>query len=54
VQQKVVELQYKGHDVGEGYPDLIVRSGQDGLVAELKAMSGQVGSAGERQLRNYL
>jgi len=53
-EQKVVELRYKDHYVGEGYSDLIVRSGRDRLVVELKAVSGELGSAEEQQLRNYL
>jgi GxxExxY protein len=52
-EQKPVELQYKNHYVGEGYPDLIVRSGCDRLVVELKAVSGDLGAAEEQQLRNY-
>jgi len=36
--QKVVELRYKDHCVGEGYPDLVVR----------------VGASEEQQLRNYM
>jgi GxxExxY protein len=27
--QKVVELKYKGHCVGEGYPDLVVHLGSE-------------------------
>src|SRR5258708_31628601 len=53
-EQKPVELQYKNHYVGEGYPDLIVRSGCDRLVVELKAVSGDLGAVEEQQLRNYL
>jgi GxxExxY protein len=52
--QKVVELTYKDHYVGEGYPDLIVRLGRDKIVVELKAVSGQLGASEEQQLRNYL
>ncbi|MFH0830710.1 MAG: GxxExxY protein [Parcubacteria group bacterium] len=36
--QKVVELTYKDHYVGEGYPDLIVGAVQHRLILELKAM----------------
>ena len=52
--QKVVELKYKDHCVGEGYPDLVVRLGQEKLVVELKAVGGMMGAAEEQQLRNYL
>jgi GxxExxY protein len=47
-------LQYKNHYVGEGYPDLMVRSGCDRLVVAMKAVSGDLGAAEEQQLRNYL
>lgn len=52
--QKVVELKYKNHCVGEGYPDLVVRSGRQKLVVELKAVGGEMGAAEEQQLRNYM
>jgi GxxExxY protein len=52
--QKVVELKYKNHCVGEALPDLIVRSGPDVIVVELKAVSGELGTPEEKQLRNYL
>ncbi len=52
--QKVVELKYKDHHVGEGYPDLVVRSGDATAVVELKAVSGKLGAAEEQQLKNYL
>ena len=52
--QKVVELKYKDHYVGEGYPDLVVRLGREKLVVELKAISGELGASEEQQLRNYL
>src|SRR5690349_6624502 len=35
--QKVVELKYKEHYVGEGYPDLVVHLGNEELIVELKA-----------------
>lgn len=53
-EQKPVELLYKNHFVGEGYPDLIVCFGRDRLVVELKAVSGDLGAAEEQRLRNYL
>jgi GxxExxY protein len=52
--QKVVELKYKNHCVGEGYPDLVVRQGRQKLVVELKAVGGEMGAAEEQQLRNYM
>jgi GxxExxY protein len=52
--QKVVELKYKDHCVGEGYPDLVVRLADERLVVELKAISGELGASEEQQLRNYL
>jgi len=53
--QKVVELKYKDHCVGEGYPDLVVHCGPaENVVLELKAISGELGASEEQQLRNYL
>jgi GxxExxY protein len=52
--QKVVELKYKNHCVGEGYPDLVVRLGREKMIVELKAVGGQMGAAEEQQLRNYM
>lgn len=52
--QKVVELKFKDHYVGEGYPDLVVRVGRDKIVVELKAVGGEMGAAEEHQLRNYM
>ena len=52
--QKVVELKYKHHYVGEGYPDLVVRVGKRRVAVELKAISGQLGAAEEQQLQNYM
>src|SRR2546428_5336461 len=51
--QKVVELKYKDHYVGEGYPDLVVHLGNERLI-ELKAISGELGASEEQQLRNYM
>lgn len=51
--QKVVELTYKEHYVGEGYPDLIVGIGKSRIVLELKA-TGKIGDKEEQQIRNYL
>jgi GxxExxY protein len=52
--QKVVELQFKGHYVGEGYPDLIAYFGKTRVVIELKAVGGELGAAEEQQIRNYM
>jgi len=52
--QKVVELQYKGHYVGEGYPDLIVYFGKNKVVVELKAVGGTMSGAEEHQIKNYM
>jgi GxxExxY protein len=52
--QKVIELKYKDHHVGEGYPDLVVRLGRERLIIELKAVGSEMGSAEEQQLRNYM
>jgi GxxExxY protein len=52
--QKMVELTYKDHYVGEGYPDLVVKLRNDKLIVELKAISGELGASEEQQLRNYL
>ena len=52
--QKVVELKYKDHYVGEGYPDLVVHLGDEKLIVELKAISGKLGASEEQQLQNYM
>jgi GxxExxY protein len=52
--QKVVELKYKDHCVGEGYPDLVVRIGREKMIVELKAVGGEMGTPEEQQLRNYM
>jgi len=52
--QKVVELKYRDHCVGEAYPDLVVRPGREPMVVEFKAISGELGASEERQLRNYM
>lgn len=52
--QKAVELRYKDHYVGEGYPDLIARIGKDKIVIELKAVGGEVGLPEEQQIKNYM
>lgn len=51
--QKVVELKFKNHYVGEGYPDLIVDVNGIRMVLELKA-TGKLGGKEEAQIRNYM
>ena len=52
--QKVIELKYRDHYVGEGYPDLIVHLESQQVIVELKAVSGDLGECEERQLKNYM
>lgn len=52
--QKVVELKYRDHYVGEGYPDLLVHLGKQKVVVELKAVSSELGECEEKQLKNYM
>ncbi|MFA5052484.1 MAG: GxxExxY protein [Parcubacteria group bacterium] len=52
--QKVVEIKYKDHYVGEGYPDIIVNSGENKIIIELKAISGNLGPSEEQQIKNYM
>lgn len=52
--QKVVELKYKDHYVGEGYPDIVVGSGKDRCILELKAVGGSMGAAEEAQIKGYM
>jgi GxxExxY protein len=52
--QKVVELRYRDHYVGEGYADLLVHLGKQKVVVELKAVSSDLGACEEGQLRNYM
>jgi GxxExxY protein len=52
--QKVVELKYCDHHVGEGYPDLLVHVGKQKVVVELKAVASELGTCEEQQLRNYM
>lgn len=51
--QKVVELKFKDHYVGEGFPDLIVDLNGVRIVLELKA-TGKLGGKEENQVRNYM
>jgi len=52
--QKVVELKYKDHYVGEGFPDIIVNFGKDKVVIELKAVGGTLGASEEQQTKSYM
>lgn len=51
--QKVVELKFKNHYVGEGFPDLIVDIDGIRVVLELKAI-GKIGGKEEAQIRSYM
>ena len=52
--QKVVELKYKDHYVGEGYPDIIIHDGGKKIILELKSVGGSMGASEEQQIRNYM
>jgi GxxExxY protein len=52
--QKVVELKFRDYNVGEGYPDIIVHSGKDRIILELKAVGGTLGAAEEQQIKIYM
>jgi GxxExxY protein len=52
--QKVVEVMYKNHYVGEGYPDLIAHFEKEKILIELKAIGGTIGPAEEKQLQTYM
>ena len=52
--QKVEELKYKDHYVGEGYPDIIANFGNQKLIIELKAVGSEMGASEEQQIRNYM
>ena len=52
--QKVIELKYKNHYVGEGFPDLVVNFGKEKIIIELKAITSDLGAAEEQQLKNYM
>ncbi len=52
--QKVLELKYRDHYVGEGYPDLLVRIDKKIVVVELKAVASKMGACEVQQLRNYM
>lgn len=52
--QKVVELKYRDHCIGEGYPDIIVKFGKEKIILELKAVGGNLGPPEEQQIKNYM
>ena len=52
--ERVLELRYKDHYVGENYADLIVGSGNEATVVELKAMTCMLGVAEKQQLKKYM
>jgi GxxExxY protein len=52
--EKVVELKYLDHCVGEGWPELVVHIEGQNVVIELKAVTNEVGAREEKQLRNYM
>ncbi len=52
--QRVVEIRYKDHHVGEDKPDLVVHFGNNKVLVELKAVAGELGAAEEQQLKNYM
>lgn len=52
--QRVVELRFRDHYVGEGYPDLVVYLGRQQVIVELKAVSSELGECEEKQLKNYM
>jgi len=52
--QKVIELKYKDHYVGEGYPDIIVHFGRERVILELKAVGSILGQSEEQQIKNYM
>ena len=52
--QKVVELKFKNHYVGEGYPDLVLNINGVKLVLELKAVASEIGGKEEAQIRSYM
>jgi GxxExxY protein len=51
--QRVVELIYLDHFVGEGYADHVARLNTEVIVAELKVIA-KLGPGEEQQLLNYL
>lgn len=52
--ERVLEVRYKEHYVGEGYADLVVGLGDDSVIVELKAAPCKLGAPEKQQLRNYM
>ena len=52
--ERVLELRYKDHYVGEGYADLIVRDGAEIWILELKTVPGSLSDSETQQLRKYM
>ena len=52
--EKVLEVKYKGHYVGDGHADLVVGSGDDMVVVELKVGAYLLGDPEKQQLNNYM
>src|SRR3989344_5971238 len=52
--QRAVELKYKDHYVGEGYPDIIIGSGKSRIILELKAVGGSMGASEKAQIKGYM
>ncbi|HKU24767.1 MAG TPA: GxxExxY protein [Candidatus Sulfotelmatobacter sp.] len=51
--QKVLELTYRQHYIGEEFLDLVVGEGTERVIVELKAVAS-IGEAEKQQLRNYM
>ena len=51
--QKVLELTYRDHYIGEEFLDLVVGEGADRVIVELKAVAS-IGEAEKQQVRNYM
>ncbi len=54
--QKVIELKYRDHYIGEEYLDLIISSGSDKIILEVKADKSRrkLGANEFQQVRNYM
>jgi GxxExxY protein len=53
--QKVVEVLFREHYVGEGYADIVVKcSGNNCIVVEVKALAGKLAQPEEAQVRKYM
>lgn len=52
--QKVIELRYRDHYIGEENLDLVVAAENDRLILELKTLSTLLGIPEQQQLRNYM